>query len=78
MVESIIAKVFEIDEASVTAEMSPETTPAWDSLNHLKLVTALEAELGIKLSMSDVMSLTDVAKVLEVVARHLSARPTGT
>ena len=67
----VLGDVFGLDEADVTDDLTPETLEGWDSLNHLRLVTALEEAFGIKLTMAEIESMmTSVGRLREVVERH--------
>jgi acyl carrier protein len=66
--KALLASALEIDAASVPADASIATLEAWDSLAHLRLVQALEKELGRELPAEHIFaiaSLADVAAVLE-------------
>jgi acyl carrier protein len=56
-----MAAVLGIDEQSLTEESSPNTIPAWDSLNHLNVIMGMEQEFGIEFSADDAMSMLDVS-----------------
>ncbi|MCP1675794.1 acyl carrier protein [Natronocella acetinitrilica] len=74
IITSTFADIFGLDEASITDDMTPETVELWDSLNHLRLITALEEAFGFRLSMSDIeYMMGSVARVREVVDRHAAA-----
>lgn len=66
----IIADIFFLDENEVTMELTPEDVGLWDSLNHLRLVTAVESAFDIKLSMSEIQSIDNIAKLDELVSTH--------
>jgi len=40
-------------------------TKKWDSLKHIQLIVALEKEIGIKISTSDVEKLTSYKKIIK-------------
>ena len=42
---------------------SPSTIPEWDSLSHISLVMALEAEFGIQFEADDLASMTSIAAI---------------
>ncbi len=71
MIEKVVAGVFEMNERDVKDDLTPESVERWDSLTHLRLITALEEAFGIKLSMREVLDLTSVAAVRQTVDRHL-------
>lgn len=66
----IVAEIFFIDEDEVKAELTPNDVSLWDSLNHLRLVTAVEEEFGIKFSMNDIQSIDSISKLNELVEQN--------
>jgi acyl carrier protein len=56
----IAAGVFEVDKLDLSISDSPQTIERWDSLNHLKLITAIEAAFGIRLPMQTVLKIRDI------------------
>jgi len=65
-VERIVSEIFEIDEKDLTDTHSPDNVEAWDSMNHLRLVTAIESEYDIRLSMREVQSMLSVGDIKKV------------
>ena len=54
---SLFADVMGIDEREVTAALSREDDDRWDSLNHLRLITAVEEAFGIRLTMEEIENI---------------------
>ena len=73
-INSIIAETLDLDEDSINADMSVENTASWDSMAHLTLVTAIESEFGIKLTMDEIQSVNCVRDLHETVLSHLDAQ----
>lgn len=44
---------------------------AWDSVGHMRLVAALETAFDLMLDTDDVIGMSDFAKAVEIVGRHL-------
>ena len=66
--KALLATALEIDPGTLPPDASITTLEAWDSLAHLRLVQALEQELGRELPPEHIFgiaSLDDVAAVLE-------------
>ena len=63
----IAAEIFFLDEDEVKPELTPDDVALWDSLNHLRLITAVETEFGIKFSMNDIQSIDSISKLDELV-----------
>ena len=70
MLASVVAETLGIDEERVVPELSAETVEEWDSLNHLRLITAVEKQFHIRLSMEEVMSLANVGDLAQAVVNH--------
>jgi acyl carrier protein len=68
----IVAELFELDSAAVDDALTPEDVELWDSLNHLRLVSAVEEEFRIKLSMQEIESIRSLAVLRALVEQHTS------
>lgn len=67
----IVSEVFDIDEEDITLETSPDTIDNWDSMNQLKLVTAIEEEFSINLSMTEIESIVNIKILMDIVQSHV-------
>lgn len=61
-------EAFENDKLTISDNTSPENTPAWDSLAHVKLMMACEEEFGVKFTIDEMVDSTSVAKLKLVLA----------
>jgi acyl carrier protein len=68
----IVAELFELDPAAVDDALTPEDVELWDSMNHLRLVSAVEEEFQIKLSMQEIESIRSLAVLRALVEQHTS------
>ena len=66
----VIADTFDIDEEDIKPGLDNQTLANWDSLNHLRLVTALEQAFGVSLSMEEINSMHSYDKIVEYVGKH--------
>jgi acyl carrier protein len=64
----IFASVLNLPQEKITPELSPENTPAWDSLNAIILVTEIEKAFNIKFTFNDVMSVKNFGDAKKLVA----------
>ena len=53
----VAAEVFGLRAEEIELAMTPEDIEKWDSLNHLRLITAVESEFNIRLSMSQIQGI---------------------
>jgi acyl carrier protein len=60
-VRRIFAETFKVPAETVSADMSPETIDAWDSFGHMRLITAVEAQLSIRLTMEQILAIDSFA-----------------
>ncbi len=70
-IDELVARVFDLDGGRVADDLTADDVDQWDSLNHLRLVTALEEFYGIKLKMREVMAMTSVSKIKEIVGQYV-------
>lgn len=59
-------------ESPVTSDSTPDTVEAWDSVRHLNLMLALEAEYGFELSPEEMDEAKSIGQIAQLVA---SKRP---
>ncbi|MEE9422703.1 MAG: acyl carrier protein [Gammaproteobacteria bacterium] len=63
----IAADILFLDEDEVKPELTPNDVALWDSLNHLRLITAVESEFGVQFSMTDIQSIDSISRLNELV-----------
>lgn len=59
--QDIFRAVFELPPGSVVTGVRQLSTPGWDSLAHVGLVTAIESEFGLTLDGADQLQMTSYA-----------------
>ena len=67
-VYAVVAATFGVPISSVTDSTSTETIEAWDSMNHLHLVVALEGEFGVSFEPERAIELTSVRAIEQAIA----------
>jgi acyl carrier protein len=68
--ESVVARVFGLARPLVTDATSNATVEAWDSLSHVTLILALEAEYGVSFSAEDALTMTNVGAIKRVLQTY--------
>ena len=54
-----------------SAGITRQNTPSWDSLKHIEIMFALEDELGVEFSETELSELDSVTKIVDaVLAKH--------
>lgn len=66
----IVAELFDLEPALVREEATPDDVELWDSLNHLRLMTAVEEEFQIKLSMQEIESIRSLGALEALIGQR--------
>jgi acyl carrier protein len=69
-VREIVAEVLDLDPESMWDGMTREEVGAWDSMTHLRLVSALEEAFGIRFTMKEVGEMESFDAVRRKVAER--------
>jgi len=63
----ILADVFGLRANQIVPELTKNAVGSWDSLKQLDLVTTLEKTYTISLEIHDIVSMTSVASIVDVL-----------
>ena len=66
--QAVFQEVFDDDMLQATDELNRETLESWDSLGHIRLISALEEALGLSFTLEEIEAMTSVPQVLAVLA----------
>jgi acyl carrier protein len=66
----LLCDVLDLDPTRVGPDLMREEVELWDSLNHLKLVTAVEEAFDLKLSMQEIESVDGIARLVALLEAH--------
>ena len=66
----IVAELFDLAPAAVDDALTPEDVELWDSMNHLRLVSAVEEEFQIKLSMQEIESIHNLGALRALIEQR--------
>ncbi len=67
--KTVVANILGMTAEEVVDDLSPVTNGNWDSLNHMNIITAVEKEFGVAMSMSDIQCIVDFATLKSVVEK---------
>lgn len=68
--ERVFQEVFDDDSLRIGEDMTRESFPTWDSLGHIRLVSAMEEVFGVSFSIEEIEAMTSVGRILErIVAK---------
>lgn len=70
-VKQIMADVLDLDPASIDLSTTKDGTSAWDSLNHINLIVALEQQFQTSFDVSEIESMLSFSDIVETLERKL-------
>ncbi|MFN0264527.1 acyl carrier protein [Tepidamorphus sp. 3E244] len=65
---ALVADIFERPAAEIPDDLSIQSEPAWDSLNHVRIIMALEEHRGRPLESEVIASLSTLQAIARAVA----------
>ena len=70
--EKILKEVFQVDKIDLNFSM--DEIPEWDSFKHYEIVTAVESEFKIKLSIADTIAITSIPMIKSKILKYLNEK----
>ena len=71
-IKTIFATVLDYPETNVTPDTSPGNVPAWDSIEQINLVLAIEEEFDIILDPTQIQALDTFGKIQAYIEQATS------
>ena len=65
--KNIFSLVLHVSTDEVTEGLSPDNTPAWDSLNAIILVTEIEKAFDVRFTFDEAMAVKNFGEVVRLV-----------
>ncbi len=72
---AVCRRVFDDEAIVLTPATTADDVEAWDSLSHMNLIIAVEAEFQIEFTQKEVSGFRNVGELADCIDRKLSARP---
>ena len=72
-IQEAFHQAFGVDMRMISLDTTPSEVPAWDSVGHLELASALEQTFGINLDVDDLMEMENVREIFRVIQTKLAA-----
>lgn len=63
----IVARTFQVPRRTVSLESSPDTIAAWDSLQQVHLILALEEEFGLVFEVDQIAVMQGVGSIVTMI-----------
>jgi acyl carrier protein len=62
-VKLVIGSILDLDPDSIDESTKADSTPSWDSMNHVRMVAALEEEFNVMFDVQEMQSLTSYGEI---------------
>jgi acyl carrier protein len=66
----VLAEILEVDPETVAEDMRREDTESWDSLTHLRLITAMEETFHVQLTMDEIAAANSPRALEQFIRAH--------
>ncbi len=63
----VFQNVFDDEDIEVTRDTTADDIEDWDSLEHIRLIAAVEREFGIKFTMKEVSTMKNVGEMIDII-----------
>ncbi len=67
-VREVVAETFDLDPREIGPDASAQTLAAWTSLAHLRLMANIEQAFGLRLTMDEMTTMTNIPAIVQVLA----------
>ena len=67
---NVFRNVFDDDSITVGRDTTANDIEDWDSLEHIRLVAAVEKEFGVKFTMKEVSTMKNVGEMMDIIAER--------
>jgi acyl carrier protein len=74
-IRGIASDLFAIPAERITSDSSPDSIEAWDSIQHLNLVLAIEEKFNLQLTPEEIEQMKNIGQIAKIVDGKLEATP---
>lgn len=71
----VIRKILEHPELALTPRTTAQEVPNWDSLNHVRIIAAVERAFSVKFSIAEIVSFKNVGDLVAAIESKRTERP---
>ncbi|MFN8209194.1 MAG: acyl carrier protein [Bacteroidales bacterium] len=67
--QNIFREILKLPALEFTRGTSPSDVPEWGSLNHVRLIAALEKEMQVRFTLDELMEMNSVGAILDILEK---------
>lgn len=72
--KQVILRELQLEDFEIDGVTVPADVPGWDSLNHIRVIDAIEAEFGLRFRSLEIIRFRNVADLQSLIDQKLSVR----
>ena len=66
-ITKILQNTFNIDKVDAEKDLHRDDVYKWDSLTHMDLITTIEREFNISLTLDDIVEMSSLSKIRNII-----------
>jgi acyl carrier protein len=70
-IQDVFRRIFGDETLVVTSSTSQEDIEAWDSLEHINILSIIEQKYGIKFDLNEVMEIKTAGDIMQLVSQKV-------
>ena len=67
-INEVISNIFGTPLNEINGQSSPDTIENWDSINHMKLISALEEEFDVEFTDEEILEMQNVKLIKYILS----------
>ncbi len=71
-IKGIMEDILDVEAGEIGDEFHRDDVDAWDSMNHLRMITALEEAFDIRFTMDEIEEIESYRDLLNAVRRYVA------
>ena len=72
LARGLLGQALEVGADSLPDDASMNSTEAWDSLAHIRVIAAIETHLGSELDTMEILEIEQISDIAVILERHLA------
>jgi acyl carrier protein len=73
-IRDMLADIVDEPDLTITESTVAEDVAEWDSVNHVKLIIALEADVKVRFEPDEISSPQDVGGLIDLIEQKIAGR----
>jgi acyl carrier protein len=71
----VILRELDLDDCEIEDETEASDVPGWDSLNHVRIIDAIEQEFGLRFRSLEIIRIRNVGDLQQLIDGKTSSNP---